>query len=167
MTDNTELCSLTIRELASALAAGEASPVEVTEGYLQRIEALEPELNAYICVAADSAMTAARKAEAEIQRDGATSLLHGVPLAHKDIVDVAGMATTCGSQVLAENFADRHGAVVEKLETAGAICLGKLNMNEFATILPSEHFGPVRNPWSPGHSPGGSSSGSEIGRAHV
>ena len=157
-----DLCFQPITALAEAIAAGELSPVALTDAYLARIEALEPRLNAYITVTADAARTAAKDAENALREHGPRGPLHGIPLAYKDIVDVAGVPTTCGSQVLETNIPERDGQVVARLRDAGAIILGKLNMNEFATILPSEHFGPTVNPWHAEHTPGGSSSGSGV-----
>jgi aspartyl-tRNA(Asn)/glutamyl-tRNA(Gln) amidotransferase subunit A len=157
-----DICNLSITELAGHIKAQKLSPVEVTAAYLQRIEQLQPMLNAYIEVGAERAMATARVAEIEIMRDGPRSELHGIPLAHKDIIDVAGMRTTCGSQVLEHNFAKRNATAIDRLDDAGAILLGKLNMNEFATLVPSEHYGSTVNPWAAEHTPGGSSSGSGV-----
>jgi aspartyl-tRNA(Asn)/glutamyl-tRNA(Gln) amidotransferase subunit A len=156
------LCFQSINESAAQIAAGTLSPVELCHAYLEHIEAREPVLNAYIEVAGETAMKAAHVAEAEISRNGTRSPLHGIPLAHKDIIDVAGLPTSCGSRVLQNNLASRNATVINRLEAAGAIVLGKLNMNEFATLVPSEVFGPTVNPWNGAHSPGGSSSGSGV-----
>tara|TARA_A100001037_G_scaffold280009_1_gene282370 strand:- start:39 stop:1463 length:1425 start_codon:yes stop_codon:yes gene_type:complete len=162
MTASNELCFLPISELSRRIADKSLSPIELTEAYLERIEAHEPALNAYITITANEARAQAAQAAEAIQAGNYRSPLHGIPLAHKDIVDVAGTPTTCGSQVLGTAPAPRDAAVIERLAQAGAISLGKLNMNEFATILPSEHYGPTKNPWHHEHSPGGSSSGSGV-----
>jgi aspartyl-tRNA(Asn)/glutamyl-tRNA(Gln) amidotransferase subunit A len=161
MTDQ-DICFSTISELSTRIASRDLSPVELTTAFLDRIEQLEPQYNAYIEVCAERAMAEARAAELEIMSSGLRSPLHGVPLAVKDIVDVRDLPTTCGSAVLANNVAHADATVAQRLASAGAILLGKLNMNEFATLVPSEHFGPTINPWSAKHSPGGSSSGSGV-----
>ncbi|MFT4564114.1 MAG: aspartyl-tRNA(Asn)/glutamyl-tRNA(Gln) amidotransferase subunit A [Gammaproteobacteria bacterium] len=161
MTDQ-DLCFSTIGELSTLIASREVSPIELTTAFVDRIEQLEPHLNAFIAVCAERALTEARTAEREIMSSGPRSPLHGIPLAVKDIADVKELPTTCGSAVLANNVPDGDATVVQRLESAGAILLGKLNMNEFATLVPSEHFGPTINPWSTAHSPGGSSSGSGV-----
>jgi aspartyl-tRNA(Asn)/glutamyl-tRNA(Gln) amidotransferase subunit A len=162
MNAHDDICHLSISEQASAIRARELSPVDLTEAYLARIETHQSGLNAFIAVTADQARAQAREAEAEISASGPRSALHGIALAHKDIVNVANTATTCGSEVLAQNVARDNGAVIDRLHSAGAISLGKLNMNEFATILPSDHFGSTVNPWNAEHTPGGSSSGSGV-----
>ncbi|MDA0821841.1 MAG: amidase [Proteobacteria bacterium] len=161
MTDQ-DLCFSTITELSTRIASRDLSPVELTAAFLDRIEQLEPQLNAYIEVCAERALAEARAAEREIMNSGPRSLLHGIPVAVKDIVDVGELPTTCGSALLANNIADSHATVIQRLASSGAILLGKLNMNEFATLVPSEYFGPTINPWSAAHSPGGSSSGSGV-----
>lgn len=162
MTTPNELCFLPISELSRQIANGSLSPVELTEAYLERIETHDPALNAFITLTADEARAQAARAAEEIRTGNYRSPLHGIPLAHKDIVDIAGVPTTCGSRVLGSSPAAQNGAVIDRLIHAGAISLGKLNMNEFATILPSEHYGPTKNPWDAEHSPGGSSSGSGV-----
>ena len=162
MTNSSELCFKPIGEIKDLLRTKMLSPTELTEAYLDRIEAHDPHLNAFITVTAEQARKQATEATAEITNGRYRSPLHGIPLAYKDIVDVAGVPTTCGSQVLGLTAATRSARVIEHLGQAGVISLGKLNMNEFATILPSEHYGPVTNPWGSGHSPGGSSSGSGV-----
>lgn len=156
-----DLTTLTIAQLASLIAAREISPVELVDSYLARIDACS-ELNAFITLTPDAARENAERAERELNGAAPRSPLHGIPLAHKDIVDIKGVPTTCGSRVLSSNVPDFNAPVINALASAGAISLGKLNMNEFATILPSEHFGPTVNPWSKTHTPGGSSSGSGV-----
>ncbi len=155
-----DLCFLSIAELAHQIQRRELSPLEVTRAYLDRIQAIDEQLNSYISLTAERALEEARAAEVAIQAGTYRGPLHGVPLAHKDIVATKGIKTTCGSQVLKDALPDYDGAVIERLQAAGSVLLGKLNMNEFATIIPSPYFGPVNNPWNPEHSPGGSSSGS-------
>ena len=135
------------------MRAGELSPREAVQSYLDRIAA-HAELNAYITVRAEAAL-----AEAEAPQPGP---LYGVPVAVKDVIDVAGVPTTAGSKILAGNVPARDAAVVERLRAAGAIVLGKLNTHEFAygATTTSPHFGPARNPWSLDRVCGGSSGGS-------
>ena len=149
---------MTVVELARRLRDRELSPREAVEAYLDRIEALEPLLNAYISVRADEAL-----AEADaLERSEERGPLWGVPVAVKDLMDVAGTRTTAGSRILADNMADRDAHAVALLRAAGAIVLGKLNLHEFAygALTTSPHFGPARNPWSPDRVCGGSSGGS-------
>ena len=138
------------------------SPVDLTRACLDRIDRLNPELNAFITVTAESALEEARTAEQEIGRGEWRGPLHGIPLAAKDIIDIAGVRTTAASAVLKDNVPTQDAAVVRRLKASGAILLGKLNLHEFAyggsgTI---GHFPPARNPWNTAHITGGSSSGS-------
>jgi aspartyl-tRNA(Asn)/glutamyl-tRNA(Gln) amidotransferase subunit A len=155
-----ELCFLSIAQLAEQIRKGAVSPVEVTQVYLDRIQAVDAKLNSYITVTAELALQAARTAEEQIRRGSYIGPLHGVPLAHKDIIATKGIKTTCASKVLKDAVPEYDAAVIERLRTAGSLLLGKLNMNEFATITPSPYFGRVNNPWNLAHNPGGSSSGS-------
>ena len=148
-------------ELSAALAAKKVSSVELTGLFLARIAKLNPELNAFITVAGERAMRDARSADARRAAGEAGPLL-GIPVAHKDIFCTEGIATTCGSKMLA-NFVSPYDAhVVEKLSAAGAVLLGKTNMDEFAmgSSNESSHFGSVKNPWRKSAVPGGSSGGS-------
>jgi aspartyl-tRNA(Asn)/glutamyl-tRNA(Gln) amidotransferase subunit A len=148
---------VTAAELARRLRAGELSPREAVEHYLGRIEALDGEVNAYITVRAEEALAEA----AALDRGGERGPLWGVPVAVKDVIDVADERTTAASRVLADNVAERDAHVVARLRAAGAILLGKLNLHEFAygALSTSPHFGPVRNPWSLERVCGGSSGG--------
>ena len=152
-----DLCLQSISQLAEAIKAKHLSPVELTQVYLDRIGDLDSQLNSYITVAADQALEEAKQAEREIAQDGPRGPLHGIPMAYKDIVATRGMLTTCGSKVLKDHVPDVDGTVITRLRAAGSILLGKLNMNEFATLVPSAYYGPVHNPWHLDHSPGGSS----------
>ena len=148
-------------ELSATLAAKKVSSVELTGLFLARIAKLNPELNAFITVAGERAMRDARSADARRAAGEAGPLL-GIPVAHKDIFCTEGIATTCGSKMLA-NFVSPYDAhVVEKLSAAGAVLLGKTNMDEFAmgSSNESSHFGSVKNPWRKSAVPGGSSGGS-------
>jgi aspartyl-tRNA(Asn)/glutamyl-tRNA(Gln) amidotransferase subunit A len=155
-----ELCFQSISQLAAGIKTRQVSPVEITRAFLERIQQVDARLNSYITLVADQALEEARSAERQIGRSGPRGPLHGIPLAHKDIAATRGIATTCGSKVLKDHVPDTDATVIARLRAAGAILLGKLNMNEFATIVPSTHFGPVHNPWQLDRSPGGSSSGS-------
>ncbi|HLK47733.1 MAG TPA: amidase [Bryobacteraceae bacterium] len=153
---------MTILEAGRALRARSVSAVELTREALARIERLNPKLNAFITITAESALARARQADAELGAGNDRGPLHGIPIAHKDLFFTRGVRTTCGSK-LYENFVpDRDAAVVEKLDAAGAVSLGKLNMHELAFGITSTnpHFGAVRNPWDPERIPGGSSGGS-------
>ena len=157
-----ELCRQPISNLADLIARREISPLDLTDAYLERIERANASLNAFLTVTAELARQEAQAAEAEIASSGPRSPLHGIPLAHKDIVLTKQIRTTCGSKVLEHYVPDEDAAVIERLQTAGALMLGKLNMHEFATLIPSPYFGPAQNPWRRGYNPGGSSSGSGV-----
>jgi aspartyl-tRNA(Asn)/glutamyl-tRNA(Gln) amidotransferase subunit A len=151
-----------ILEVSKQLRARELSPVDLTKDCLARIEKLNPLLNAFITVTADTALAEAYAAEAEIQRGGWRGALHGIPLALKDLVDTAGILTTAGSAQFEKRIPQEDAYVVRRLRDAGAILLGKQNLHEFAYGGSSvvSHYGPVRNPWNPAHISGGSSGGS-------
>ncbi len=145
--------------LRRALDSGEISSLEITESCLRRIEERNPQLNAFITLCGDQAMQQARQADA---RKGAGGPLAGIPIAHKDIFCTRGVRTTAGSRIL-DNFTPPHDAtVVERLSDAGALLIGKTNMDEFAMGSSNEtsYAGPVLNPWDLSRSPGGSSGGS-------
>jgi aspartyl-tRNA(Asn)/glutamyl-tRNA(Gln) amidotransferase subunit A len=148
---------VTAVRLAERLRAGELSPREAVEWYLGRIEG-HSALNAYITVLAEEALAEADAAFSAAERGP----LWGVPVAVKDVIDVAGARTTAASEILRGNVAARDAVVVERLRAAGAIVLGKLNLHEFAygALSTSPHFGPVRNPWNADRVAGGSSGGS-------
>ena len=151
----------TVSELLKALAAGETTSEELTRAYLDRIAALNGELNAYITVCEDSAIAQAREADAQ-RAAGSTAPLLGIPIAHKDLFCTEGVLTTSGSKIL-HNFVSPYDAtVVERLREAGAVMLGKTNMDEFAmgSSNESSYYGAARNPWDTNKVPGGSSGGS-------
>lgn len=153
--------------VARAFAARTLSPVELVHALLARAEALNPRINAYIRLDAAAALAAARTAEAGILAGRVRGPLHGVPVGIKDIIDVAGLPTTCHSRLLLDNVAAADAAVVARLRQAGAIIIGKLATHEFAIGGPSFDlpFPPARNPWNPACHPGGSSSGAGAGLA--
>jgi aspartyl-tRNA(Asn)/glutamyl-tRNA(Gln) amidotransferase subunit A len=151
----------TLSELAGALEAKKISSVELTRLYLERVSRLNGELNAFITVAEERALADAKQADARRSR-GEAGPLTGIPIAHKDIFCTKGLRTTCGSRMLAEFVSPYDAHVIEQLERAGSVLLGKCNMDEFAMGSSNEtsHFGPVRNPWAKKLVPGGSSGGS-------
>jgi aspartyl-tRNA(Asn)/glutamyl-tRNA(Gln) amidotransferase subunit A len=152
----------TIHELVAAFTSGAASPVAVTEDYLARIGALDERVGAYLTVMRDEALAAARAAEARYRAGAPLSPLDGAPVALKDVFCTRGVRTTCGSKIL-ETFVPPYDAtLVERLGAAGAVILGKTNMDEFAMGSSTEHsaFRPTRNPWDLSRVPGGSSGGS-------
>ncbi|HBW84629.1 MAG TPA: Asp-tRNA(Asn)/Glu-tRNA(Gln) amidotransferase GatCAB subunit A [Gammaproteobacteria bacterium] len=151
----------TVAELSRSLSRREISSVELTKAYLERINRYNGSLNAFITVCEESALTQA--AQADTARDnGQTSPLLGIPLAHKDIFCSSGVKTTCGSKILHNFTAPYDATVVSRFKEAGAVMLGKTNMDEFAMGSSNEtsYFGPVRNPWDTDRVPGGSSGGS-------
>jgi len=150
---------LGLSEASELVRNKKVSPVELTHECLSRIERLNPKLNAFITVTADSALAEARHAEAEIQHDGWRGPLHGIPIALKDLVDTAGVRTTAASGVFTDRVPIEDAEIVRRLKAAGAVFLGKLNLHEFAYGGIS-YFGPVHNPWNLDYSPGGSSGGS-------
>lgn len=156
-----ELNQLTIHELQEKIKNGDVSAVQIAESVFTRIDAVEERVHSYIRLMKDEALAAARKADEEIKK-GNIKALTGIPLALKDIVCTKGVTTTCGSKIL-NNFVPPYDAtVVEKLRDAGAVFVGKANMDEFAMGSSTEtsYFGPTRNPWDLERIPGGSSGGS-------
>jgi aspartyl-tRNA(Asn)/glutamyl-tRNA(Gln) amidotransferase subunit A len=153
---------LTAAELSAAYAARRISPVELVRALLDRISAHDSKINAFINLDATAALDAAREAEKEILAGRARGPLHGVPVGIKDIIDIAGLPTTCHSKLMLDNVAREDAPVIARLRAAGAILLGKLALHEFATGGPSFDLPvpPARNPWNLDHHPGGSSSGS-------
>jgi aspartyl-tRNA(Asn)/glutamyl-tRNA(Gln) amidotransferase subunit A len=158
----TNLYHLTIHEASELLRTQQLSPVELTQAFLDRIEATDDQLHSYINVLKDQALADARLAEAEIQRGDYKGRLHGIPFALKDLYDTAGVTTTSGSRVDIERVPDEDATTTARLKGAGAILLGKLAMHEFALGGPdfTTPFPPARNPWNLDHVTGGSSSGS-------
>ncbi|MDE2304595.1 MAG: Asp-tRNA(Asn)/Glu-tRNA(Gln) amidotransferase subunit GatA [Gammaproteobacteria bacterium] len=150
-----------IGELAESLARKEISSVELTRHFLARIEAMNPTLNALITVTAPQALAEAAAADRR-RAAGEHGPLLGIPLIHKDIFCTDGVRTSCGSRMLDSFVAPYDATVVERLKAAGAVTLGKANMDEFAMGSSNEtsYYGPVRNPWDPARVPGGSSGGS-------
>jgi len=156
-----ELHYLSIAEASRQISARQLSPVELTRAYLERIDALNPKLHAFITVTADLAMDSARAAERDIASQGPRSPMHGIPFALKDIYDTAGIATTGHSRLTRDRVPETNAACTQRLLDAGGILLGKLATHEFATGGPSYDlpWPPANNPWWLDRFPGGSSSG--------
>ncbi len=151
----------TIAELAAGLRAGKFSSMELTRSYLDRIHSLDGALNSYITVCEAGALAEAQAADERL-RAGEAGPLTGIPIAHKDIFCTEGVRTSCGSRMLDSFISPYDAAVVANLKGAGAVMLGKANMDEFAMGSSNETswYGPVRNPWDRERVPGGSSGGS-------
>jgi aspartyl-tRNA(Asn)/glutamyl-tRNA(Gln) amidotransferase subunit A len=154
-----------IEELASLLAKRKISPVELTELCLRCIDTQNPALNAFLTITADEALTAARRAEKKLLRRKSRrgdSLLLGIPITLKDNIWTRGIRTTAGSKILRDSVPQEDSTVWRRLARAGAILLGKTNLNEFAYGITgaNAHYGSARNPWEPTRMTGGSSSGS-------
>ena len=155
------MLNASLAEMVAALAAKKISSVELTRLFLDRIAQLNPMLNAFITVDPDKSLSQARAADERLAK-GTAAPLTGVPIAHKDIWLAKGWRTTCGSKML-ENFVAPYDAhVIGRFDAAGAVNLGKCNMDEFAMGSSNEtsYFGPVKNPWNTDYVPGGSSGGS-------
>jgi aspartyl-tRNA(Asn)/glutamyl-tRNA(Gln) amidotransferase subunit A len=158
-----DLAFESVTRLAALVRARQISPVELVRIYLGRIERFDPRLRAYITVLPDAALEAARGAEAAVTRGEALGPLHGIPYAVKDQFSTAGVRTTAGSRLLADHVPAETATVIARMNAAGGILLGKLNLTEFALGGTQQFpFGQPRNPWHPDHDPGGSSSGSGI-----
>jgi aspartyl-tRNA(Asn)/glutamyl-tRNA(Gln) amidotransferase subunit A len=152
---------MTLREAARALRERRVSSVELTKESLDRIDRLNPTLNAFLATYPERAIDRAAQADRELAAGNDRGPLHGIPIGLKDLFDMRGVRTTAGSKIY-DYIAGQDSAVTEKLEAAGAVIVGKQNMHELAYGITSAnpHFGPVRNPWNPDHIPGGSSGGS-------
>ena len=153
--------TLPISALGDALRRKEVSSVDLTKHFLDRIATHDPALNAFITVTGDIALADAARAD-ERRRAGETGHLLGIPIAHKDIFCTRGVRTSCGSRMLDTFVAPYDATVVDRLRSAGAVMLGKTNMDEFAmgSSNQTSWYGPARNPWDPKRVPGGSSGGS-------
>ena len=148
--------------IVNRLRSGELSSVELTEQCLERIERLDAELRVFVTVTADLARERARGADEALARGELLGPLHGLPVALKDNIDTAGIRTTAGAGFLADRVPREDAAVVERLDAAGAVLVGKVQLHELAYggTTQNPHFGPCRNPWDPERIPGGSSGGS-------
>lgn len=158
---SSDLCALSIADLADLIARREVSPVEVAHASIARYEATEPDLNAFISLDPARVLADAARLEAEASRGALRGSLHGVPIAIKDNIATRGERTTAGSKVYRAFVPERDATVVERLRAAGALVFGKTNLPEFAYgPVDAYHFGPTRNPWDPTRYAGGSSMGS-------
>jgi aspartyl-tRNA(Asn)/glutamyl-tRNA(Gln) amidotransferase subunit A len=162
-----ELTALSITKASESMRKGDLSPVELTRAYLGRIEHLDGKVNSFLTVTADLALKRARWAEKEwvderIARSSSSRLLLGIPVALKDLYETRGVRTTHGSRFYADYVPETDAQIVKKLDSAGAILLGKTNMHEIALGLTNvnPHYGACRNPWSLDRITGGSSGGS-------
>lgn len=162
MAANSKLSFTSILDAGTRMRDGGLSPVALVEQCLERIEALNPRLNAFITVTAELAREQAKRAETEIRAGHWRGALHGIPVAVKDFYDTAGIRTTAASAELKDRIPVRDAELVVKLRDAGAVLVGKTNMHKLGmgTTSLESHFGPVVNPWSATHVAGGSSGGS-------
>ncbi|MEP9352310.1 amidase [Xanthobacter sp. KR7-65] len=153
---------LTLAQAGLAIREGVLSAREAAEACLARIARLQPRLNAFIAIEPEAALAAADAADAALAAGEVRGLLHGVPLAHKDMFYEAGRISTCGSKICGETVATTSSTALARIKAAGTVRLGSLHMVEFAygPTGHNVHFGPARNPWNPEHVTGGSSSGS-------
>ena len=149
-------------EVSESIRKGRVSPVDVVTTCLDRIERLQPRLNAFITVVADAALQAAKTVEKEIEQGRWKGLLHGIPIGIKDFYDTAGLRTTAAFERFRDRIPQKDAVSVEKLKRAGAIVIGKTNMHTLGmgTTGLESWFGPVTNPWNANYIPGGSPSGS-------
>ncbi|MBI3742936.1 MAG: amidase [Chloroflexi bacterium] len=158
--DGDDLCFLTILDLARLIRRKQVSCLEITQASLARIERLNPSLNAFITVMADTALRDARKADRDVARGTVASPLHGVPVSLKDLFDTRRVRTTAASNLFADRVPDRDATITTRLRQSGAIVIAKANMSELAYGGIHPTFGPVLNPWDAAITPGGSSNGS-------
>jgi aspartyl-tRNA(Asn)/glutamyl-tRNA(Gln) amidotransferase subunit A len=158
----TDLTGLTIAEASDRISRREISPTELTNAYLERIERLQPKVNAYVTLTAERAMSDAKTATDEIAAGNYRGALHGIPIGLKDLYETAGIRTTAGSKVLANHVPARDSTAARLLREAGTVLLGKLNTHELAAGATTNNpfYGATHNPWDLERIPGGSSGGS-------
>lgn len=158
----TSMHQLTIAELMHGLRTKAFSSTELTQHYLQRIKTLDPKINSFITITEELALQQAALADEKISKGNDIDALCGIPIAHKDIFCTDGIRTSCGSKMLDNFIAPYNASIINNFNQAGAITLGKTNMDEFAMGSSNEtsFYGPVRNPWNTDTVPGGSSGGS-------
>jgi amidase len=166
MTD-TDLCFTPATELVALIRRRKVSPLEVTRAVLERIEKVNPPLNAYCTIAAEQALAAAKRATAGLTRGARLGPLHGIPVSIKDLTLTKGIRTTEGSKIFEHRVPEHDALVVERLKAAGAIVLGKTNTPEFGAGANTFNavFGPTKNPWNPALTCGGSSGGAAVALA--
>jgi amidase len=164
---NDDLCFTAATRLAALIRARKLSPLELTRAFLDRIERINPALNAYCTVAAEQALAAARAATRALTRSATPGPLHGVPVSIKDLTPTRGIRTTWGSKIYEDHVPDADGLVVERLKAAGAIVLGKTNTPEYGAGANTFNavFGATRNPWNPALTCGGSTGGGAVALA--
>ena len=162
-----ELAYLSASELVERIRGKSISPVEITTQVLQRAEASQPVLNAFITICADEAMTAAKAAEDKVMRGEELGPLHGIPITVKDLVNTAGVKTTMGSYIFEHNVPKTDAVAVQRLKAAGAILVGKTTTPEFGhkSLTEAPLFGRTCNAWSRSHTCGGSSGGAAAATA--
>ena len=153
-----ETHELSAAELARQIRDRKITPVEVSQSLLERMDVLEPSLDAWVRVDRETVLSDAQQRQAELESGAATGPLHGVPIGIKDIYHISGIPTTAGSKGYADYVPDETAVTIDLLRKAGAIMLGKTVTTEFACLDPSH----TKNPWNPAHTPGGSSSGSAV-----
>jgi aspartyl-tRNA(Asn)/glutamyl-tRNA(Gln) amidotransferase subunit A len=155
---------MTVAEAAHALRSRRVSSAELTKQCLGHIAKLNPALNGFITVTSDSALARAQELDRELAQGIDRGPLHGIPIAHKDLMWTKGVRTTSGSKIFSDFVPDRDAAVVQRLAQSGAVMVGKAGLHELAYGITSNnpHFGAIRNPRNPEHSPGGSSGGSAV-----
>ena len=158
--DKADIPFLSASDLSRLIEKKEVSPVEATEAYLERIDALDFKFNSYLTVCRDQALQAAQEAETAIGRGNYLGPMHGIPVAVKDQVWTRGIRSTGGSRILVDFVPQEDATVIANLKASGAILLGKTNLSEFAITGFSHRFSTPRNPWNLDLSAGGSSSGS-------
>jgi aspartyl-tRNA(Asn)/glutamyl-tRNA(Gln) amidotransferase subunit A len=165
--DRNELCFSSATRLAGMIARREVSPVEVMDAVLERAQRLQPLLNMFALITAETARVEAKQAEAAVMRGDALGPLHGVPITIKDNVPMQGLPMRNGSVAFADFVPTQDAAVITRVRRAGAIPIGKTNLPEFAhkVLTDSPVFGVTRNPWSLVHTPGGSSGGASAALA--
>jgi aspartyl-tRNA(Asn)/glutamyl-tRNA(Gln) amidotransferase subunit A len=156
------MTEMTIAQASELLRRKQISPVEITKSCLDRIERINPSINAFITIMHDSVLAQAREAEKEIMAGHWRGPMHGIPIGLKDLIDTAGVKTTCASALFAERVPKEDAEVVRRLKRAGAVLIGKQNLQEFAWggTSSSSYFGAVHNPWDLDRIAGGSSGGS-------
>lgn len=159
--DNQEMCRMTAMQLRQAIKARKLSPVEVMDAVLERIDRINPKINAYCTLVPESARAEAMKAERKVMKGELLGPLHGVPVSIKDLSFTQGIRTTGGSKIYDNFIPDQDAAFVERLKAAGAIIIGKTNTPEFGWIAVTTNpvFGVSRNPWNTECTTGGSSGG--------
>ena len=162
-----DLCFLPAVELARMIRAREVSACEVMQAHLARTAAVNPQLNAIVTLVADAALSEAQRSDAALSRQDRVGPLHGLPVAHKDLVLTKGIRTTFGSPVFASFVPDENSLIVDRLHAAGAITVGKTNTPEFGAGSQTFNavFGVTRNPWNLEKTCGGSSGGAAVALA--